>query len=110
MRTKKVPVAKKKPVSKYKTMAERGEKPLVPNGTYVGSEITEGYELLLLPEMDTNYRRTEAYKKAESTAVNAAIDRAYELSKGKCPDCDDRYVPALSIVLSAPKEEIGYDR
>src|ERR1017187_7818124 len=103
-------VAKHPPASKYKPMATRGDKPLVPNGVYIGSEITEGYELLLLPEMDTLYRRKEAYRKAEETAINLAIDRAFDLSKGKCPDCDDRFVPAISIILSAPKEELGYDK
>lgn len=109
MRTPKRAVAKRPPAAKYRPMASRSNAPLVPNGVYIGSEITEGYELLLLPEMDTLYRRKESYKKAEATAINLAIDRAFALSAGKCPDCDDRYVPAISIILSAPKEEIGYD-
>ncbi|MEI6816100.1 MAG: hypothetical protein WCL14_05790 [Bacteroidota bacterium] len=100
--------SKKKPRINKKRVENKHITPLLPMGTYIGSEIIEGYEILLLPEMDTPYRRNEALKKAEHNAIKEALKRAYELSKNGAPDCEDGFVPAMSIIMSAPKEEPGY--
>src|SRR5665213_1374508 len=89
--------------SKPEKKESRRKNVLYPKSVYLGSDSVEGYSLILLPEMDTEYRHDVAVKTISANIVNEALKKAFELSKTKAPDWKDG-IPALSITFSSPKE------
>jgi hypothetical protein len=76
---------------------------LYPKVVYIGSDTVEGYSIIHLPEMDTEYRHDVAVKSITTNIINEALKKAMELSKNSKPVWEDG-ITTLSITLTNPKE------